>query len=384
MAILTTGNTFSTGQQILAASLNAAVNNAAFAAGAIDVATMQFVGTNDQIGIKDSGVTTAKIASLAVTGAKIAETTITPTKLSAGAPAWTATALNVTNSLDFSPVTTAASGTYARTLFVVTVTMTAHGMVTGNVATLAFSAGTGGTATNGAYPITVTDANTFTITDTVSGTITGTPSVSRTNYYGNSTVRGSESVTGNLSVTGNTAITGSATVAGALSVTEGEIKPLVRATAQSATGTSIDFTGIPSWVKRIIVIIKGVSTNGASLPRLQIGDAGGIETSGYDGIGSITVGGGTAIVTYLNGFDIYNNVIGATDARSGLLTLCLIDSSTNTWVCSGTVATYVGSQPGFHTVSGSKSLSAILDRVRLTTANGTDTFDAGSINIMYE
>jgi hypothetical protein len=33
---------------------------------------------------------------------------------------------------------------------------------------------------------------------------------------------------------------------------------------------------------------------------------------------------------------------------------------------------------------GSVTLSGTLDRVRITTVNGTDTFDAGTINILYE
>lgn len=383
MAILTTGNTFATGQQVLAASLNAAVNSAAFAAGAIDTATMQFTGTNEQIGIKDSGVSTAKIAALAVIGAKIAETTITPTKLSAGAPAWTATTLNVANALDFAPVTTALSGTYARTLFVVTVTMTAHGMVTGNVATLAFSAGTGGTATNGAYPITVTDANTFTITDTVSGTITGTPSVSRTNYYGNATVRGSESVTGNLSVTGNTAITGSVTVTGALSVAGNEIRQLVRATAQAtSSGTSVDFTSIPSWVKRITVILNGVSFSGTSMPLIRIGSSGTPAISGYisvtSSVGATANNDSTSTSTV--GFNL--NGFGSTTTAFYSGNLFITNISGNTWICSGVT----DRSGGANMTAGTVTLGGVLDILRLTTVNGTDTFDnaSSSINIMYE
>lgn len=372
MAILTTGNTFSTGNQVTAASLNNSVNLSFFVDGAIDTATMQFVQTSptkEQIGIKDLGVSTNKIAELAVTGAKIAETTITPTKLSAGAPAWTATTLNVANALDFAPVTTALSGTYARTLFVVTVTMTAHGMFTGNVATLAFSSGTGGTATNGAYPITVTDANTFTITDTVSGTITGTPSVSRTNYYGNATIRGSETVNGNLSVLKDASVTG------ALSVAGNEIRPLIRATAQNTTsGTSIDFTSIPSWVKRITVIFNGVSTTGPTQPLIRIGSSGIPVTTGYVGTaGTVTV------ITSTVGFPL----TGYSSANANLIYghLVITNISDNIWICGGSV-----SHPNDFTsvLGGFVSLLGTLDILRLTTTNGTDTFDAGSVNIMYE
>jgi hypothetical protein len=96
--------------------------------------------------------------------------------------------------------------------------MTAHGMATGMIATLTFSAGTGGTATPGTYLVTVSDANTFTITDSASGTITGNFSCSRTSYYGNSTIRGSETIDGNLSVGKNASITGNASVTGNLTI----------------------------------------------------------------------------------------------------------------------------------------------------------------------
>jgi hypothetical protein len=67
------------------------------------------------------------------------------------------------------PVTTA---TYGRSGTTVTVSSTAHGLVTGNVVGIDFAAGTGGTATNGNYVITRTSADAFTITDINSGSIT--------------------------------------------------------------------------------------------------------------------------------------------------------------------------------------------------------------------
>ena len=381
MAILTSGNTFSTGQQVLATSLNAAVNNAAFAAGAIDVATMQFLGTNDQIGIKDLGVTAAKIANLTVTGAKIADATITPAKLSAGAPAWTATTLNVANSLDFALAnSTATAGTYGRavTTGLITVTMTAHGMVTGNVALLDFSENAGVAATDGSYAITRIDDNSFTVVDTAASptAIAAGTVVSRTNYYGNATIRGSGSVTGNLSVTG------SATVTGALSVTEGEVKPIVRATAQATTsGTTKDFTSIPSWVKRITVMLSGVSSSGVSSIVIRIGStASGIESSGYLSHGGVIQGPSLASTDQLTGFVLSGDLNAASYVLSGSFTISNL--SGNTWVFSGS-ARQATNRIIFG--AGEKTItSGLLDRIRLTTVNGTDTFDAGSINIMYE
>jgi len=80
----------------------------------------------------------------------------------------TAGTINIWDSTT-APVT---AGTYARSGTTVTVTSTSHGLATGQQIGITFGAGTGGTATNGNYFITVTNANTFTITDINSGSIT--------------------------------------------------------------------------------------------------------------------------------------------------------------------------------------------------------------------
>jgi len=54
----------------------------------------------------------------------------------------------------------------------VTVTQAAHGLTTGDVIGVDFAAGTGGTATNGNYSVTVLTSSTFTVTDINSGSIT--------------------------------------------------------------------------------------------------------------------------------------------------------------------------------------------------------------------
>ncbi len=72
---------------------------------------------------------------------------------------------------------TTQTGTYGRSTNTVTVTITDHGLTTGDRVWLDFSAGTGGTATDNVYSVTVSDANTFTVTDSASGSITGSPAV---------------------------------------------------------------------------------------------------------------------------------------------------------------------------------------------------------------
>ena len=158
---------------------------------------------------------------------------------------------------------------------------------------------------------------------------------------------------------------------------------IVLGTAVPATsGTAIDFTAIPAWVKRITVMFNGVSTNGTSLPIVQLGDSGGIETSGYNGCTtSVNFGGGTAPELSSSGF-ILSRGSGAAAALHGCLFLTLLNPATNTWSVNGNIS-HSGTAFG-NFISGTKALSAALDRLRITTAGGVDTFDAGEINIAYE
>lgn len=154
---------------------------------------------------------------------------------------------------------------------------------------------------------------------------------------------------------------------------------LVQGTAVATTsGTSIDFTSIPSWVKRITVMLNAVSTNGITEIQVQLGDSGGIEISGYTSSWASISGLGVCDVDFgSTGFGSIG--VDATDERSGILSIVNING--NTWVASGTI-NEAGIASGLS--QGSKNLSATLDRIRLTTINGTDTFDAGTVNIIYE
>lgn len=144
----------------------------------------------------------------------------------------------------------------------------------------------------------------------------------------------------------------------------------------STSGTSIDFTGIPSWAKRITVAFNGVSTNGTSFPQVQLG-AGSITTSGYLCTATNNNPSSNSQVQYTTGQPLaggYN----ASVALKGILTICLLGN--NTWMFSGTGMLDTNTS----LFGGAVTLSGTLDRVRITTVNGTDTFDAGSINILYE
>jgi len=144
----------------------------------------------------------------------------------------------------------------------------------------------------------------------------------------------------------------------------------------STSGTTVDFTGIPSWVKRITVMLNGVSTNGSSNLQIQLG-AGSITTSGYL---SGSTESGTVRVAYTTGFGLNS----AASVNLIYTQMVITNVSGNIWL-----ASFTGnfSQAGIYyslVGGGNVTLSSTLDRVRITTINGTDTFDAGSVNILYE
>ena len=164
-----------------------------------------------------------------------------------------------------------------------------------------------------------------------------------------------------------------------LAAVTGTLAPIVSGTAVTASGTSVDFTSIPSWVKRVTVMFSGVRTNGTSNLLVRIG-AGSVQTIGYDSTVSVGTAAGTFQSSTAGFILVYPNQ-GANSVFKGIVTL--VNLGSNIWVQSGAISDSVF-QLYNNGSSGSVTLSGTLDRVRVTTVNGTDTFDAGSINILYE
>lgn len=194
-------------------------------------------------------------------------------------------------------------------------------------------------------------------------------------------LKGNTDGSGAIQIGGSDAITISTglntTFAGTATVPTGTLYPIVSGTAVASTsGTAIDFTGIPSWVKRITIMFNGVSTNGTSNLQIQIG-SGSFTTSGYSSQAWDGTGGG--VVT--TGFALTRST---TAANTYVGTNVLVNITSNTWTNFGLLGLTSATSVGIQNTGVSGNLSGALDRVRITTVNGTDTFDAGSINILYE
>lgn len=158
---------------------------------------------------------------------------------------------------------------------------------------------------------------------------------------------------------------------------------LVQGTVQnSSSGTSIDFTGIHSWAKKITVMFNGVSTNSTSPIQIQIG-SGSIQTTGYTGSNAVAINSAvTGAAVFTTGFGVTVSV-GNTSAAALLSGVCNISNLTSSTYSAfgGFGSSTVGA---VFTTAGSVTLSGTLDRIRITTVNGIDTFDAGQINILVE
>ena len=175
----------------------------------------------------------------------------------------------------------------------------------------------------------------------------------------------------------STIIDGSASV----TINSGAILGIISGTAVASTsGTSIDFTGLPSWIKRITVMFNAVSSSGTSLHQIQLGTGSTtFATSGYAGASMNTSATALNTTNYTSGLvNMAANAAAAVIVGQAVFT----NVSGNIWVgsinCarSDTTFTAIGS-----TVI---TLGAVLTGVRITTVNGTDTFDAGSVNLLYE
>lgn len=272
--------------------------------------------------------------------------------------------LAMTSELPSASTLSASSGTYSIAgSTTLTVTITAHNLVVDDVVYLNF---TSGDAVDGYYTVvTVPTANTFTVTHgtsiTSSGNVTG--------YYSNVGLIAIASTDETLVGTNTNRAVTPAGVAAVISAS------FVRGTSQASTsGTEINFTGIPSTVKRITVLFNEVSLSGNDRIVLQLGDAGGIETTGYTGNAS-----DTANIALNSTF--FNITATGNNAYIFSGSISLFNFNGNTWIESGLVS--ASSSVNTSTSGGSKTLSDVLTQLRIT-RSGTNTFDAGAINIMYE
>lgn len=149
------------------------------------------------------------------------------------------------------------------------------------------------------------------------------------------------------------------------------VTPVLRTAVSTTSGTGAGFLSIPAGVNRIDFVLSGVSLSGTDNFIIQIGDAGGYEVTGYTSAGSYNGAG----VTATNGFVIRCG--SAPYLISGVYSFVRLTGNAwaGGWCGASDSASYMSG-------GGSKTLSAELDRIRIL-PTGSDTFDAGEVNVFY-
>ena len=147
----------------------------------------------------------------------------------------------------------------------------------------------------------------------------------------------------------------------------------------SASGsTSVDFTSMPSWINAITVMFSDISTNGTSFMLVQLGTSSGFATSGYvSTCNDLDGGGGSSSNSSTAG--LIMRVQAAAGIINGLMNIAYMGSNrwaANVTCMSNTSVVFMG--------GGTVTLGGTLDRVRITTVNGTDAFDTGTLNVSYQ
>ena len=147
----------------------------------------------------------------------------------------------------------------------------------------------------------------------------------------------------------------------------------------NASGTTIDFTSIPSWVNKITVMFNGVSTNGSDALIIRLGSSFGIEATGYAGSAGQHASSTPVTSTYNIGFGVSGSWAAGVVVH-GMATI--VKMTGNTWAFSALLGRTDGASVNYG--AGIKTLDGVLNSLRITTTEGTNSFDAGSFNLVYE
>jgi hypothetical protein len=189
-------------------------------------------------------------------------------------------------------------------------------------------------------------------------------------------------------VAGNPTITNSGVTS--VNGNTGAVVTITSGTAVTASGTSVTFGSIPSSAKRVTLLLDQISTNGTSPLFVRLGTSGGMDSSNNYSYVNHVLGAGLERISSLSGGSYPNGFCLSLEAQfttagssySGEFVFSLINS--NNWIISGQMSNLVSPGLWHYLTTGRKSLGGALTQLQIYTLNGTDTFDAGTFNILYE
>jgi hypothetical protein len=146
----------------------------------------------------------------------------------------------------------------------------------------------------------------------------------------------------------------------------------------SATGSSLDFPSIPSWVKRITISIDSISFAALGVAVVRLGVSNTLVTTGYVAARvGFTTTPATVFTSVTDGVASFGTTVAAAAATGQIV---ITNLTGNQWVASGQVTRTTDNV--YMSTTGSITLAGTLTNLSLVAT--TSTFDAGSINILYE
>lgn len=164
-----------------------------------------------------------------------------------------------------------------------------------------------------------------------------------------------------------------------------ELRPLVLMTAKDfnwnglTTNTFLDFDAIPSWVRRVTVGFRAISFSANSFLTVRLSTSGGVVSTGYSSAGSAVISGVAGGLVQTDGFTFSNGNLTTTQEANGQFIATLMGS--NIWSGAGSVS---NNESGILSTAGSVALSGVLTGIRITSSAGTNAFDKGTVNVVYE
>ena len=161
----------------------------------------------------------------------------------------------------------------------------------------------------------------------------------------------------------------------------GYMRRVVTSSVSSTSGVAVDFTGIPSWAKRITILFSTLTTSGSSIPVFRAGPGGVPVTSGYVGCTS-GVSTGASAGNHTDGARLFSTSWASSYVAHGRITFTLANPASNLWEYDGVSALSNIAAAAFF--GGSIALAGALDIIRLTTQGGSDTFQSGTLRMIYE
>jgi hypothetical protein len=158
-------------------------------------------------------------------------------------------------------------------------------------------------------------------------------------------------------------------------------QPFTAIGSQSATGASITFSGIPSWARRVTIVLDSLLMATSDTPIIQLGTSGGAETTNYASTAVAANGGNVNKYDPSFGVPGPGFVLTGSSGTTNTGQIVLSHIGGNVWVAFGNVGGYALNN--VYVMTGRKALAAALTQVIIKSQFGANLL-SGAVNVFYE